>query len=99
MSYTGAFEGWPALLSQLLEGRDLTSSQAEAAIAEILRGDATPSQMTAFIVALRAKGETAAELEGMLHAVRSAGHRVSLAPDVAARAIDIVARAATSRTQ
>lgn len=90
MSQIGAFEGWPALLSQLLESRDLTTSQAESALAEILRGDATPSQMTAFIVALRAKGETASELEGMLHAVRSAGHRVSLAPDVAARAIDIV---------
>lgn len=90
MSQTDAFEGWPSLLSQLLAGRDLDPAQAEAAIAEILRGDATPSQMTAFIVALRAKGETAAELEGMLHAVRSAGHRVALAPDVAARAIDIV---------
>lgn len=90
MSHTETFVGWPMLLSALLEGRDLTSSQAESAIAEILRGDATPSQMTAFIVALRAKGETAAELEGMLHAVRSAGHRVSLPPDVAARAVDIV---------
>ena len=84
------FEGWPGLLSQLLERRDLTSAQAEAAITEILRGDATPSQMTAFIVALRAKGETAAELEGMLHAVRTAGNRVHLDDDVAARAIDIV---------
>ncbi len=90
MSATEMFEGWPSLLSHLLSGRDLTSEQAESAIAEILRGDATPSQMTAFIVALRAKGETAAELEGMLHAVRSAGHRVSLPDDVAARAIDIV---------
>ncbi len=90
MSHPETFVGWPTLLSVLMEGRDLTSSQAESAIAEILRGDATPSQMTAFIVALRAKGETAAELEGMLHAVRSAGHRVSLSADVAARAIDIV---------
>jgi anthranilate phosphoribosyltransferase len=46
--------------------------------------------MTAFIVALRAKGETAAELEGMLRAVRTAGNRVMLAPDVATRAVDIV---------
>lgn len=90
MSHPDAFEGWPSLVSRLLERRDLTTSQAESAITEILRGDATPSQMTAFIVALRAKGETAAELEGMLHAVRSAGHRVSLAPEVAERAVDIV---------
>ena len=52
------FNGWPELLAHLLDRRDLTSSQAGAAITEILNGDATPSQMTAFIVALRAKGET-----------------------------------------
>jgi anthranilate phosphoribosyltransferase len=46
--------------------------------------------MTAFIVALRAKGETVVELEGMLHAVRSAGMRVDLKPELALRAIDIV---------
>jgi len=84
------FEGWPSLLTQLLEGRDLTAAQAEAAITEILRGDATASQMTAFIVALRAKGETSEELGGMLHSVRSAGNRVSLEASLAARAIDIV---------
>lgn len=84
------FIGWPALLAQLLARVDLTSAQAESAITQILTGDATPSQITAFIVALRAKGETASELEGMLHAVRSAGNRVPLTKEVAARAIDIV---------
>lgn len=84
------FEGWPSLLSHLLEGRDLSGAQAEAAITQILQGDATASQMTAFMVALRAKGETAPELAGMLHAVRAAGSRVHLGDDVAARAIDIV---------
>jgi anthranilate phosphoribosyltransferase len=84
------FNGWPGLLAHLLDRRDLTATQAGAAITEILNGDATPSQMTAFIVALRAKGETVVELEGMLHAVRSAGMRVDLKPELARRAIDIV---------
>ena len=84
------FNGWPELLAHLLDRRDLTATQAGAAITEILNGDATPSQMTAFIVALRAKGETVVELEGMLHAVRSAGMRVDLKPELAERAIDIV---------
>ena len=84
------FNGWPELLAHLLDRRDLSAAQASAAITEILKGDATPSQMTAFIVALRAKGETVVELEGMLHAVRSAGMRVDLKPDLAERAIDIV---------
>lgn len=87
---SSAFPGWPSILTSLLAGRDLDSAVAEAAISEILNGDATPSQLTAFIVALRAKGETADELAGMLRAVRLAGTRVQLAPDVAARAIDIV---------
>lgn len=84
------FIGWPALLTQLLERRDLTAAQAESAITQILNGDATASQMTAFIVALRGKGETAVELEGMLHAVRSAGNRVPMSQEIAACAIDIV---------
>lgn len=90
MAHNDAFIGWPAILADLLERRDLSPRVAESAITEILNGVATPSQMTAFIVALRAKGETAGELEGMLHAVRSAGNRVHLDAETAARAIDIV---------
>ena len=82
--------GWPAVLSTLIARRDLDPDVAEAAITDILEGSATSSQMTAFIVALRAKGETATELAGMLRAVRTAGQRVDLPSDVAARAIDIV---------
>ncbi|MFM8388210.1 MAG: anthranilate phosphoribosyltransferase, partial [Actinomycetota bacterium] len=70
------FGGWPTVLGTLIARRDLEPEVAEAAITEILEGSATPSQMTAFIVALRAKGETAAELAGMLRAVRTAGQRV-----------------------
>lgn len=86
----GSFPGWPAILTALIERRDLGADVAESAISEILNGDATPSQLTAYVVALRAKGETADELAGMLRAVRTAGTRVQLDPDVASRAIDIV---------
>jgi len=90
MSPHAEFEGWASLLARLVAGVDLSPDEAEAAITEILQGDATPSQMTAFIVALRAKGEKGPELEGMLRAVRLAGNRVSLPDEVAARAVDIV---------
>ncbi len=90
MAHSEEFVGWPTLLAQLLEQRDLGSEQAEAAITEILNGVATPSQMTAFIVALRAKGETAEELEGMLRAVRAAGNRVTLPAAIASQCMDIV---------
>ena len=90
MAHSHDFIGWPTLLAHLLDRRDLDSSQAESAITQILNGDATPSQMTAFVVAMRAKGETVEELEGMLHAVRSAGMKVHLSAELASRAIDIV---------
>ena len=47
----------------------LTEDQARAAMTTILAGDATPAQLIAFVVALRAKGESAAELSGLLDAV------------------------------
>ena len=46
-------------------GGDLSAAEAEAGLAEILSGDATPAQIAAFVVALRAKGETADELAGL----------------------------------
>ena len=90
MAHSDEFIGWPTLLAHILDRHDLDASQAESAITQILNGNATPSQMTAFVVAMRAKGETIQELEGMLHAVRSAGMKVHLSAEQASRAIDIV---------
>ncbi|MCT9930095.1 anthranilate phosphoribosyltransferase [Planotetraspora sp. A-T 1434] len=56
---------WPSLLNALLSGEHLTSDEASWAMGEIMSGAATPSQITAFVVALRAKGETVAEVTGL----------------------------------
>jgi len=82
--------GWAQIISQLLARKDLSASQAAAAMRSVLSGEATPSQITAFIVSLKAKGETPIELEGMLAEVRRAAERVLLDDDLAGRAIDIV---------
>lgn len=82
--------GWPALLTELLERRDLPSAHAREAMATILRGDATPAQLIGFIVALRAKGETAEEISGLLDAVLDAATIVPLDDDLRERALDIV---------
>ena len=82
--------GWPALLTELLERNDLTASQARAAMSTILAGDATPAQLIAFVVALRAKGETSEELAGLLDAVLAAATPVHLPESIANRAVDIV---------
>ena len=82
--------GWPALLTALLDRQDLSAAQARAAMAAILRGDATPAQLIGFVVALRAKGETPEELSGLLDAVLEAATVVPLSPDLRDRAVDIV---------
>ena len=81
--------GWPAVLGALSGRRDLTIDEAQAAMAEILDGAASPAQIAGFIVALRMKGETVDELTGLVEAMLAAAERVSLPADGPA-AVDIV---------
>jgi anthranilate phosphoribosyltransferase len=90
MTSLDEFGGWPALLTQLLDREDLSAAQARAAMSTILAGDATAAQLIGFIVALRAKGETAEEISGLLDAVLAAATLVPLDDDVRERAVDIV---------
>jgi anthranilate phosphoribosyltransferase len=82
--------GWPGLLARLLDGSDLGSELAGAAVAEILAGDVAPSRIAAFLIGLRAKGESAAELAGMLDAVVADSVRVPLDDEVREVAVDVV---------
>ena len=54
------------MLSALLAGTDLTTADTAWAMGEVMAGDATPAQVAGFAVALRAKGETAAEVAGLV---------------------------------
>ncbi|MEV0200685.1 anthranilate phosphoribosyltransferase [Nonomuraea sp. NPDC050691] len=56
---------WPALLSALLAGEHLTADETAWAMREIMSGSATSAQIAGFAVALRAKGETVAEVAGL----------------------------------
>ncbi|WP_214326643.1 anthranilate phosphoribosyltransferase [Nonomuraea sediminis] len=56
---------WPALLSALLAGEHLTADETAWAMREIMSGSATPAQIAGFAIALRAKGETVAEVVGL----------------------------------
>lgn len=82
--------GWPGLISRLLAGDDLGAPLAGAAVAEILAGEVAPSRIAAFLIGLRAKGETAGELSGMLAAVMADAVHVALPEDVLEGAVDIV---------
>jgi anthranilate phosphoribosyltransferase len=58
-------------IAKLVRSVSLTEEEAAAAFAEIMRGEATPVQIAGFIVALRMKGETVAELTGFARAARA----------------------------
>lgn len=63
---------WPAVLTALVNGEDLSTEAAAWAMGEIMRGEATSVQIAGFAVALRAKGETVTELEGLVQAMYDA---------------------------
>ncbi len=62
---------WPRLLAALLRGESLASADTAWAMREVMAGEATPSQIAGFAVALRAKGETADEVAGFVEVMLS----------------------------
>ncbi len=58
------------LLNLLVQGENLSQTQAEAGMHKIMAGEATPAQIAAFITALRLKGETIAEITGCARVMR-----------------------------
>jgi anthranilate phosphoribosyltransferase len=56
---------WPALINALLNGQSLSTDETTWAMQEIMSGQATDVQIAGFAVALRAKGETVAEVSGL----------------------------------
>jgi anthranilate phosphoribosyltransferase len=58
------------LMARVLDGHDLTRAEAREAMQQIMEGGATQAQIAGFLVALRAKGETADEIAGCAEAMR-----------------------------
>jgi len=58
-------------LAHVAQGRSLSESQAEAAFEIIMSGNATPSQIGAFLMALRVRGETVEEIAGAARIMRA----------------------------
>src|SRR5467141_3686147 len=55
----------------LLENHDLTREQAETAMMDIMTGQATPSQISAFLIGLKKKGETIDEITAIARVMRT----------------------------
>ena len=60
---------WPGLLGRLIARESLTAADTAWAMDQIMSGDTTPAQVAGFVVALRSKGETVAELTGLVEAM------------------------------
>src|SRR5438552_17719088 len=61
----------------LLENHDLTPEQAESAMMDIMTGKAAPSQISAFLIGLKKKGETVDEITAIARVMRSFGRTVN----------------------
>ncbi|MCO5996492.1 anthranilate phosphoribosyltransferase [Actinoallomurus rhizosphaericola] len=69
---------WPALLNALIDGESLSSDETAWAMNEIMSGQATDVQIAGFAVALRAKGETVAEVAGLAEGMLGHARPISL---------------------
>jgi anthranilate phosphoribosyltransferase len=85
------YAGFRAVIKSVATGpraaRGLTFDEAREATAALLAGDASPVQAGAFLIAMRIKGETAAELAGIAQALRDAARSVASEPPAGGRAI------------
>jgi anthranilate phosphoribosyltransferase len=77
---------WPTVLGQLTRRENLDSATTAWAMDEIMAGEATPVQLAAFAVLLRAKGETPQELVGLVATMLARAAAVT----VTGPAVDVV---------
>lgn len=77
---------WPELLAGLVRGQDQPPEATSWAMGEILSGAATPAQLAAFVVALRAKGETVAEISGLAEVMIE----FAMPIEILGRSVDVV---------
>jgi len=73
---------WVSVLAPLTAGRDIDEYQAHAAMTEVMSGRAEPAHIAAFIVALRAKGETVDEMTGLVRAMYDSAITVDVGIEV-----------------
>jgi anthranilate phosphoribosyltransferase len=65
-------------IDAVASGHDLSLEDTAAVLSEIMAGNATEVQIAGFLIALRTKGETVAELAGLARTMRALAARVSV---------------------
>jgi anthranilate phosphoribosyltransferase len=66
----------PKAIAHALERRDLTADDMAGVVGRIMDGQATPAQIGAFLIALRAKGECVDEVVGAATAMRARAEKL-----------------------
>ncbi|WP_250286174.1 anthranilate phosphoribosyltransferase [Frankia sp. CiP1_Cm_nod2] len=79
---------WAELLTALLRGEALGAEETGWAMRQIMSGAASPARIAGFAVALRAKGETAEEVRGLVEAMLEHAAPLEVSDDVRERAVD-----------
>ncbi|ANK83424.1 MAG: anthranilate phosphoribosyltransferase [Rhodospirillales bacterium] len=74
-------ETFKALIGRVAEGEKLPVEDARTAFDIMMSGDATPSQMGAFLMALRVRGETVEEITGGAMAMRAKADKIPAPAD------------------
>ncbi|MFH0775939.1 MAG: anthranilate phosphoribosyltransferase [bacterium] len=69
-------------ISRVIEGQSLGFDEAKGVMAEIMTGECTPAQISAYITALRMKGETDEEIAGSALAMREKAIKIEAGEDV-----------------
>ncbi|GAB49494.1 anthranilate phosphoribosyltransferase [Mobilicoccus pelagius] len=69
---------WPEVLSALIAGEDLDPASAAWAMGRIMTGEATPSQVAGFVVALQSKGVSVSELVGVADEMLAHARRIEV---------------------
>jgi anthranilate phosphoribosyltransferase len=73
-------------IGKLIEGKNLTEAEAEAAMKCIMSGEATQAQIGSFLTALRMKGETIAEITAFARVMRKFVSKIT--PKVSGTLVD-----------
>jgi anthranilate phosphoribosyltransferase len=73
---------WDSWCQSLEQQHDLSTADSEAAIQAVMNGQVPDEQLGRFLLALRAKGETAAELAGAARALRTFMRRIQVSQPI-----------------